>query len=375
MRTQVITLYERGKTKYQMALHDGTSGLHNSASWVYLAEDIQNISFLKGGEFIITTGLFVRSGVALSEFIRALAMCSCSGILLNVGPYLREEDITPEISEFCDYNKIPLFTMPWEVHLVDIMQDFCGLFLSESRQEEHLSATFQSAIYHTPVPDGILRTFNQFGFATRADYQAIVIRNLQDTTQITSPFNSYGFKYHLFTHDNHHILIYNASQKQLSLSALLEIICFYDGIKAGVSDTAPSLADIGLSYRRARFALDAADFWKRPYVCFDELGLLQLLFSVPDHSLMQAVYKRRLGVLEKYDGEHGTEYLDTLRIFLLSDCNLLETSARMHTHRNTVVYRVKKIKELLASSLDNSAVKFDLMMALYIREYLSISPQ
>ena len=123
-------------------LHGGQSGMSNSASWVYLSEDIGNLSFLKGGEFILS-----------------LASYNCSGLLINVGQYLLAKDITSEIVEFCDINKFPLFTMPWKVHLVDIMQDYCSLFLRERQLEDHLSAAFQSAIYQTQVPESILDTF------------------------------------------------------------------------------------------------------------------------------------------------------------------------------------------------------------------------
>lgn len=372
MRTQVETLYESARIKYKLTFHGGRSGMSNSASWVYLAEDIHNVPFLKGGELAITTGLFTQSGVTLYEFVRTLAMYNCSGILINVGQYLQVEDITPEILEFCNINKFPLFTMPWEIHLVDIMQEFCSLFVRENHREDHLSAAFQSAMYQNPVPESILRTLNQYGFATLSDYRVMVIRNLADTTRITSPLNSYGLKYHLFQHDNLYVLIYDAAKKPLSLEDIMEVICFCDSIILGVSDTEHTLAGIGEAYKRARFAMAAAEFWKRPSVRFDELGMFQLLFCASDPSLLETIYQRNLGELEKYDLDHDSDYMNTLRVFLLSDCNLLDTASRMHTHRNTVVYRIRKIKDLLNSELDNSVEKFDLLIAFYIKEYLSM---
>jgi len=372
MWTQVENLYESARAKYKLKLHCGQSGMSNSASWVYLAEDIQNVTFLKSGELIITTGLFTQSGVTLYDFIRSLALYNCSGILINIGQYLHIEDITPEIISFCDINEFPLITMPWEVHLVDIMQDFCIMFLREKQSEDDLSAAFQSAIYQVQIPEKILRALNQHGFSTQAPYSVLVIRNLEDATRITSPLNNHGLKYHLFQHDNLHVLIYDSTQKQLSLNEMIEMICFCDSIIVGSSDTAPSLAGIGTAYKRARFSLAAAEFWKRPFVRFDELGIFQLLFCSPDTSLLQTHRQRYLGSLEKYDQDHNSDYLDTLRVFLLSDCNLLVTAAQMHTHRNTIVYRIRKIKELLNSELDSSAIKFNLMLAFFIKEYFSI---
>lgn len=372
MHTQVSDLYGHAGEKYSLRMHGGQSGLNNSVSWVYLAEDIQNISFLKGGELVITTGLFTQSGVELYEFISSLVMRNCSGILINTGKYLHPEDITAEILELCDRNRFPVFTMPWEVHLVDIMQDFSILLLQNNQREEQLDVSFLSALYQAPVQENLLRTMNQFGFATSSDYRIIVIRNLQDSTRITSPLNSLGLKYHLFEHDNLHILILSLSSTKMTLSQIIDLICFCDSIRLGVSDIIHSLAHMSMSYKRARFSLAAAVLWERQSVNFDDMGLFQILFCSSDTALLQTIYKRHLGVLEQYDADHDSDYMKTLRIFLLSDCNILDTAFRMHTHRNTIVYRMRKIRDILNTELDNSEVKFNLLMAFYLKEYFSI---
>jgi Regulator of polyketide synthase expression len=372
MQTQVTTLYEYAKVKYHLNFLSGQSGMNNSVSWIYLAEDIQNIDFLNGGEMIISTGLFTSSGTDLLSFIRALSMRNCSCLVLNIGKYLAETDVTPEILSFCEINKLPLFTMPWEVHLVEIMQDYSRLLLHDSQREDVLSAAFQSALYQITVPENIIRTLNQFGFLSNADYRVIVIRNLHDTTIITSPLNRLGVKYHLFFYDNLQILIYHSLPDTITLKQLIELICYCDSIILGVSDEIHSITQIGQSYKRACFCLAAAELWKRSSVLFDESGIFQLLFCTSDPDILQPIYQRNLGILEQYDLAHSTDYLNTLRIFLLSDCNLIETASRLYTHRNTIVYRIRKIKDLLGTEIDNSSIKFDLLLSFYIREFFSI---
>ena len=372
MKTQVKSLYETTKTKCKLTQHAGENGLINSVSWIYLAEDIHNISFLKGGEMVITTGLFRSGGIELLDFIRELAMKNCSAIIINVGKYLFDEDITPEILQFCDINKIPLITMPWEIHLVEIMQDYCRVLLMDNQRSDHLSAAFQSALFQTTVPENILRTLNQFGFTTIGDYRVMVIRNLHDSTIITSPLNSYSVKYHLFQYDNMQILIYQCTPEQLPFKKILEIVCYCDSIMVGVSDVMHSITQIGQCYKRACFSLATAELWNRSYIEFDELGIFQLLFCNSDPELLEKIYSRNLGILEKHDLEHDTDYLNTLRIFLLSDCNLIETASRLYAHRNTIVYRIRKIKDLLGTEIDNSSIKFDLLLAYYIKEYITM---
>lgn len=371
MGTQIADLYECAKEKYDLTLHCGESGLTNSVSWVYLAEDIQNISFLKGGEFIITTGLFLQSGVNLEDFICSLITCNCSGILINVGKYLVKDDLSPEILELCNRNHFPLFTMPWRIHLIDIMQEYCGILLHNTQNTEHLNAAFQGAIYQNRVDESILLTMNQYGFDTNATYKIIVIQNLINTTRVTFTLNQIKLKYHLFEHENKQILIYQIKPEH-SVEVLLEILLFCDSITLGIGGTIQSLTEISQCYKSALFSAAAATFWEIPSVDFEELGIFQILFSSSNPQMLRSIYKKHLGKLEEFDREHDSDYLNTLRMFLLSDCNLIETASKMHTHRNTIIYRIKKIKELIGSELDNSKIKFDLLMAYYIREYFSI---
>lgn len=373
MRMQINTLYESIQTSFHLTLLAGQSGLSNSASWIYLAEDIQSFSFLKGGELAITTGLFLQTGVTLDRFVRMLVLSNGSGLLISVGKYIKMEDITPGIREFCDVNHLPLFIMPWEVPLVDITQELCRLFLWGSRQEDQLSAAFQRAVGAPPVPASALRILNQFGFLTSGNYRVMAIRNLTEPTRVTSPLNSSGLRYHLFQQDGLQVLIF-AETPPLSLEAVTDLVCFCDSIRLGLSDLAPSLTQLGEAYRRARFSLTVAETQKRPCVRFEETGLLQILLCTPDRTLLQSVSRRYLGPLEDYDAEHDSEYLNTLRVFLLSDGCLLDTAARLHAHRNTVVYRIRRIREILGTGLDDAALKFQLLMALYIREYLSLQP-
>ncbi|WP_099469224.1 PucR family transcriptional regulator [Konateibacter massiliensis] len=372
MKAQVVDLYDCAKEKYNLALQCGEQGLTNSVSWVYLAEDIQNVSFLKGGELVITTGLFIQSNIKLSEFICSLVTCNCSGILINIGKYLEDDDITEEIKAFCEINHFPLFTMPWEVHLIDIMQDYCSILLHNTQSTEHLNAAFQGAIYQNVVHENILLSLNQYGFPTDAQYRMIAIQNLQNMTRITFVLNHHRLKYHLFEHENRKILIYMTSTSDLSLNELIEVLLFCDSIIIGISNTIDSLVEISQCYKRAMFSLAAAIFWNIQSVNFDDLGIFQILFSSSNPEVLQAISKKYLGKLEQFDMEHDTEYLDTLKIYLLSDCNLLKSASAMHTHRNTIIYRMKKIKVLLDSELDDSKIKFDLLMAFYIREYFSI---
>lgn len=372
MKTQVGALYEYSKDHYKLTFLAGENGLSNDVYWTYLAEDFQNFSFLKGGELVITTGLFINSGISLFAFIHELSMKNCSGIIINVGKYITPEDITPEIISFCNQNRLPLFIMPWHIHLVEIMQDYCRILLQDSQREDYLSAAFQSALYQTVIPDNILRTLNEHGFPTQASYRIVIIQNLHDTTMVTYPLNEHSVKYHLFHYDNYHVLIYLTKPNTVKIEQIIEMLYYYDGIVIAISSEFNNLTALEEAYKRAKFAFSIALFWRKPVVLFDELGLFQILFSNGDTTLLTQIYRKYLGPLEAYDFEHESDYEATLKEYLLQDCSLVNTSKALFTHRNTTIYRIRKIKDILESEIDNAEVKFNLLMAFYIKEYLSI---
>lgn len=73
-----------------------------------------------------------------------------------------------------------------------------------------------------------------------------------------------------------------------------------------------------------------------------EWGVLQLLTQVPP--------KIRQSFLTQFTNNKQSlhpELDETLTIFLKNDLSIKETSFEMHIHRNTLIYRLEKIKELL----------------------------
>lgn len=58
--------------------------------------------------------------------------------------------------------------------------------------------------------------------------------------------------------------------------------------------------------------------------------------------------------LREYDRQHNTEFFKTLYHYLSNDRNVVSTAAALHVHRNTLLYRVKKIMEVIDTELDSS---------------------
>ena len=75
-----------------------------------------------------------------------------------------------------------------------------------------------------------------------------------------------------------------------------------------------------------------------------------------------------LKMLDTYDKKHGTEYLHTLKIFLLNERNIATTAKSLHIHRNTLLYRIERLKNMLLSDLDQEQNRLRIQISLYIIE-------
>ncbi|KGP75950.1 hypothetical protein JT05_07690 [Desulfosporosinus sp. Tol-M] len=71
-------------------------------------------------------------------------------------------------------------------------------------------------------------------------------------------------------------------------------------------------------------------------------------------------------ILRLYGQKNGTAYLQTLRIYINSMCNHSKTIAKMHIHRNTLLYRLNKTQELCGISLEDERICALLLCNFYL---------
>jgi sugar diacid utilization regulator len=93
---------------------------------------------------------------------------------------------------------------------------------------------------------------------------------------------------------------------------------------------------------------------------------LLLLASVPDD--VRRLYRERLiGVLERYDTEHGSDLVGTLTAFLDASGSWQRCAEQLHVHVNTLRYRLQRVEQLTGHSLATLRDRVDFCLALSIR--------
>ena len=75
-----------------------------------------------------------------------------------------------------------------------------------------------------------------------------------------------------------------------------------------------------------------------------------------------------LSVLGRYDRKNHTELKKTLKEYLNCERNYVKTAARLYIHRNSLLYRLKRIEELTDIDLENEEIRLHLLLSYLIEE-------
>ena len=75
-----------------------------------------------------------------------------------------------------------------------------------------------------------------------------------------------------------------------------------------------------------------------------------------------------MGDLYEADSKNYADYRDTLRKWLMNKTDVSKTAREMYIHRNTVIYRLERCKEILNSDLNDPDELFNLEIALNLLE-------
>ena len=162
-------------------------------------------------------------------------------------------------------------------------------------------------------------------------------------------------------------------QLALSMSALLEGD-LYLHCTAGIGTVVGDLKELSRSYKEAQIALEVGRIFRdeKSIISFNHLGVGRLIYQLPTNLCelyMKEVFNR--GSIESLD----QEILFTIQKFFENNLNVSETARKLFVHRNTLVYRLEKIKKLTGLDLREFEDAIVFKVALMVHKYLTTSPQ
>ncbi|HPT84828.1 MAG TPA: helix-turn-helix domain-containing protein [Bacillota bacterium] len=148
---------------------------------------------------------------------------------------------------------------------------------------------------------------------------------------------------------------------------------FYTKVNIGIGTAVDNIKDLARSYKEAQVALEVGKVFdtEKNIVSYENLGIGRLIYQLPTtlcEMFLQEVFKR--GSLESLD----KETLQTIQCFFENNLNVSETSRKLFVHRNTLVYRLEKIRKLTGLDLREFEHAITFKVALMVKKYLSSKP-
>lgn len=369
---------------YQLKLLAGHQGCANAISWVHMVEDTTIIRQLWGKELAVTTGLGFQSHDALMEFVQTLNKYNSVGLIVNTGKYIN--DIPQDIIDYCNEQDFPLLTTPWKVHMADLIKDFSMRCLS-SQKEDNQTAKLFTKLFNTPHIIEEVRYQLMSAFEVKNSFQVVLIsidesdhfdeiEKRKASFQLELCFEKIKSPYSFFWYNGCFVLVVNNLEADILRDVILKMMqrakkrMVGQTIHIGVGSLMPNFREVILGYKRALAAVNMAVKFNNPMVDFEDMGIYKIMFSIEDQQILEDIYLKTLKPLINYDEKHHSELEKTLYYYLVYDGSLQAMAKNMFMHRNTINYRMNKIKELLDCEFKDFEDKMNYMFAYYCRDII-----
>ena len=148
---------------------------------------------------------------------------------------------------------------------------------------------------------------------------------------------------------------------------------FYTKVSIGIGTVVDNIKDLARSYKEAQVALEVGKVFdtEKNIISYENLGIGRLIYQLPTtlcEMFLQEVFKN--GSLDALD----RETLMTIQCFFENNLNVSETSRKLFVHRNTLVYRLEKIRKLTGLDLREFDHAITFKVALMVKRYLTTKP-
>jgi carbohydrate diacid regulator len=138
----------------------------------------------------------------------------------------------------------------------------------------------------------------------------------------------------------------------------------------GIGTVANHLRELADSYKEAQVAIEVGKVFdtEKSIINYENLGIGRLIYQLPttlcEIFLSEVFKKNSIDTLDQ-------ETLFTINKFFENNLNVSETSRKLFVHRNTLVYRLEKIKKLTGLDLREFDDAIIFKVALMVKKYLA----
>lgn len=357
----------------------GEAGLEKGIEWIYVAECFENpldgIKWLQGGEIIFITGVGIKNNMdMLIKLIEGISEKNGSGLIVNIGPYINE--VSEEVIKIADKLELPLFTLPWEVKLVEVSREISNAIVLSRIEENSLTHFLSNILFGDGELEGdAIEKAAYFGYNLAGECCICVIdidgferylklKKLEDEISISrikitfrkivqDILEKHALKVPIIDKDDA-VILFNRSEEncmkrlQNALKEIQEVIKRrIDGlsVSVGIGNPYRDLKMMKQSLNEAELAIDSAKCQglDDTITQYKDIGIYGLLFNIKNKNVLENYYLDALGSISNSDDKNKDgNLLKILETYLNENCSITVTAEKLFLHRNTLKYKIKK---------------------------------
>lgn len=176
-----------------------------------------------------------------------------------------------------------------------------------------------------------------------------------------------------FENEGHIICVFHVSTDESKKSFLLDVEKLLKKLhlKGAASKNFVNICNMDIYYALASNILRICNrnHLDRTLYLQEDVGLYQILEAcLENHDALELCHPGIIALYER-DQRNGTAYLETLLQYLLNDRNALKAARALYIHRNTMNYRLEKLRELLNIDEESNESKLFMLMSILLLRY------
>lgn len=284
---------------------------------------------------------------------------------------------------------------PYCSDLAGLLSDYISQYMFSNKSVDYTSnANFGALVadlieFRLIDPEELEQRLKQIKLATRRYYHVILVSFVDKQEHGSTPWNYvisqleriFPFS-DITTYRGQILLLVRKMNRGVRLSfdeqALTQILEYHDG-HAAIGNFSEFLTSLPPVYYQTQGALRlglAMEPDKRIYY-YEDYSVYQIV-EMAEQSARQNLGSRNiihlchpsLISLVMYDNKTGGNLTDVLYTYLCCERNSAEAAKALYIHRNTMLYKVRKIESVIGQSLDSPLLRERLLFSYRVLEYM-----
>lgn len=261
-----------------------------------------------------------------------------------------DENIVGYACSYCDEinkNDINLFNA-----ICDTFARGFGILVNNNKKENNIFINILDEVYSSR--EEIETLLNNTGYVNKEEKYVALIHSTNKNLYIKNllrDIDNISFVYNQYV-----VCITNKNKEEINDVYLKLTNTFKDkNIRIGISSQFKDITKLKSYYEEAVDALKIATEYvnNKQIVFIDDYRLLSLLTRIKPNELKKAI-DPRVEKIFKYDFENNTNYLETINAYFDSGRNINKAANALYVHKNSMYYRLEKMKELFDFDFDSN---------------------